>query len=347
MNLESEIFPVNLANRFAQFGLQCVIQEYPHVQYYWLESSQDLIPHRQLNPAFYGCLDWHSAVHNHWMLTRLIKYFPDGDFVSFARDILTKNITPEHIKIEAKFLQSQPRFECPYGLAWFLQLIAELTEWEDEQAKILLEYLQPLKTVIINNIHKWLLTLSYPNRTGLHNQTAFALGLIWDWATLTQHQKLLEEVAHKIQKFYYHDYNYSLHCEPLGDDFLSPCLAEADLMRRILPHFEFGEWLTIFLPHLPQKLETDWFSPIIINNPEDYGQSHFDGLNLSRAWMLEGIISGLLPTDNRIPALKTVANLHYQVGLNPVSGNFYGGSHWLGSFAVYLGTKRGLNSHKK
>jgi len=332
VNLEPEIFSVNLARRFAQFALQCVVQEYPHVQYYWLESPDDLIPHRQLNPAFYGCLDWHSAVHNHWMLTRLIRYFPEADFVDSARDVLTKNLTPEHIKTEAEFLQSQPRFECPYGLAWFLQLMAEITEWEDEQGKILLEYLQPLETVVI---------------TGLHNQTAFVLGLIWDWATITHHQPLLEEVEHKIQKLYYHDYNYSLHCEPLGDDFLSPCLAEADLMRRVLPASKFGEWLTIFLPKLPQKLETDWFYPMIINNPEDYGQSHFDGLNLSRAWMLEGIISGLLPTDTRIPALKTVANLHHQVGLNPVSGNFYGGSHWLGSFAVYLGTKRGLNSNKK
>lgn len=347
MNLEPEIFSVHLASQFAQFGLQCVVQEYPHVRCYWLESSQDLIPHRQLNPAFYGCLDWHSAVHNHWMLTRLIRYFPEADFVSDAWKILSQNITPNAIKTEAEFLQSQPRFECPYGLAWFLQLIAELVEWEDPQGKLLLDYLQPLETVVINNIHNWLLTLSHPNRTGLHNQTAFALGLIWDWATLTGHQQLLEEIEHKIQKFYYHDYSYSLHCEPLGYDFLSPGLAEADLMRRILPRSHFGEWLQVFLPGLPQTLETDWFHPITINNPEDYGQSHFDGLNLSRAWMLDGIISGLLPTDPRIPTLQTLANLHREAGLNPVSGHFYGGSHWLGSFAVYLGTKRGLRISQK
>jgi len=342
VHLEPETFSVEVANRFAQFGLQCVFQEYPHVHCYWLETPADLIPHRQLNPAFYGCLDWHSAVHNHWMLTRLIRYFPEADFVCSAMEIFNQNLTPKNIKAEAEFLQSQPRFECPYGLAWFLQLMAELTEWEDEQAQRLLENLHPLQTVIINNLHNWLLTLSYPNRTGLHNQTAFALGLIWDWAKITHDQQFLDEVEYKARKFYRQDCNYSLHYEPLGYDFLSPSLAEADLMRRVLSASEFTEWLTIFLPELPQESKTDWFPAITVNNPEDYGQSHFDGLNLSRAWMLEGIISGLSPGDNRIPALEVVANLHRREGLNPVSGNFYGGSHWLGSFAVYLGTKRGI-----
>ncbi len=342
VNLEPQTFPLTVANRFAKFGLQCTIQEYPHIQYYWLESPADLIPHRKLNPAFYGCLDWHSAVHNHWMLTRLIRYFPEAEFVIPAREILTLNLTPENLKVEAEFLQSQPRFECPYGLAWFLQLMAELTEWEDEQGQLLLEYLSPLETVVVKNLQNWLLSLSYPNRTGLHNQTAFALGLILDWATITDHYKILDKVENKAQKFYSKDYNYSLHYEPLGYDFLSPGLAEADLMRRVLPCAEFAEWLTLFLPELPQELKTDWLHPVILDNPEDYGQSHFDGLNLSRAWMLDGVISGLPPEDNRIPALEAVANLHRQVGLNPLSGNSYGGRHWLGSFAVYLGTKRGL-----
>lgn len=342
MNLNPETFSLEVANRFAEFGLKCTLQEYPHVQCYWLESDADLIPPRQLNPAFYGCLDWHSAVHNHWMLTRLIRYFPEADFVTPAREILTQNLTPETIKIEAEFLKSQPRFECPYGLVWFLQLIAELTEWDDKQAKCLLENLAPLETVVVNNLRSWLYTLTHPNRTGLHNQTAFALGLMLDWATITAQENLLDEVEYKAQKFYSQDHNYSWHCEPLGYDFLSPCLAEADLMRRVLPAVEFSEWLTLFLPELPRDLKTDWFHPITLENPEDYGQSHFDGLNLSRAWMLDGIISGLFPEDNRIPALKAVANLHRQVGLNPLSGNSYGGSHWLGSFAVYLGTKRGL-----
>lgn len=342
MNLDLEIFSVTLANQFAQFGLQCVVQEYPHVQNYWLESSTDFIAPRQLTPAFYGCLDWHSAVHNHWMLTRLTRWFPNAEFAPLAREALAYNLTAETINGEINYLKAKPRFECPYGLAWFLQFTAELTEWEDEQAEDLLNLLKPLEAVIVNNLHHWLLHLSYPNRTGLHNQTAFSLGLIWDWAIITQHWEMKQEIEYKARKFYLKDYNHSLRFEPLGYDFLSPCLAEADLMRRILSSSEFAQWLTQFLPELSQETETLAIKPIKIEDPEDYGQSHFDGLHLSRAWMLEGIIFGLPKTDRRIPALKSIANLHRDCGLNPLSGNCYSGSHWLGSFAVYLGTQRGL-----
>lgn len=342
MNLESEFFSVTLAAQFAQFGLHCVVQEYPHTQNYWLESATDFIAPRQLTPAFYGCLDWHSAVHNHWMLTRLSRWFPQADFVPLARQAIAQNLTPETIAGEIKFLQAQPRFECPYGLAWFLQLTAELTEWDDEQADFLLHLLKPLEAVVANNLYHWLLHLSYPNRTGLHNQTAFALGLIWDWATVTQHLQMKKEVEYQARKFYFNDYNHSLRFEPLGYDFLSPCLAEADLMRRILSTSEFAEWLTQFLPELSHSTATLALQPIKIEDPEDYGQSHFDGLHLSRAWMLEGILSRLPETDARIPALKSAATLHRQCGLNPLSGHCYSGSHWLGSFAVYLATKRGI-----
>ena len=332
----------NLAIQFAQFALGCVLREYPHVQLYWLESGEDFVPPRQLTPAFYGCLDWHSAVHNHWMLVRLMRLFPDASFADTAGEVIAQNITSENIDAEVIHLQSQPRFECPYGLAWLLQLAGELREWRDIRAEKWLEILQPLEAAAVQNLQKWWQNLSHPNRTGSHSQTAFAFGLIWDWA-ITGNPNLIPEIEQKINQFYLGDCNHPLHLEPWGYDFLSPTLAEADLMRRLLDGENFAAWLTQFLPKIPTEKQTDWLRPVSVKNPEDYAQSHFDGLNLSRAWMLEGIISKLPGSDPRIPALEAVALVHRQAGLNLVSAVDYSGSHWLGSFAVYLTTKRGLS----
>ncbi len=330
-----------MASQFAQFALGCVLREYPHVQLYWLESLEDFIPPRELTPAFYGCLDWHSAVHNHWMLVRLMRRFPAAPFALTAREAIAQNITSEKINAEVAHLQSQPRFECPYGLAWLLQLIAELQEWDDIQGKKWLDILHPLEAVTVQNLQNWWKNLSYPNRTGSHNQTAFAMGLIWDWAK-NNNPNLIPELEDKIRFLYLNDSNYPLHLEPWGYDFISPTLAEADLMRRLLSPDVFSQWFTQFLPQLSTQKQTDWLQPVLVKNPQDYAQSHFDGLNLSRAWMLEGIISELPPDDGRISTLEAIAQVHQQAGLNLVSAIDYSGSHWLGSFAVYLMTQRGL-----
>ena len=336
---------LKMASQFARLALGCVLREYPHVQLYWLEKGEDFIPPRQLTPAFYGCLDWHSAVHNHWMLVRLMRLFPDASFNDTAREAISQNITCENISAEITHLQSQPRFECPYGLAWLLQLTGELREWQDIRAKKWLEILQPLEAVALQNLQQWWQNLSYPNRTGSHSQTAFALGLIWDYA-IAHHPTLTPEIEAKIRQFYFNDCDHPIHLEPWGYDFLSPTLAEADLMRRPLSCEDFAAWLTQFLPKLPAEKQTDWLQPVFVENPRDYAQSHFDGLNLSRAWMLEGIISKLPSSDPRIPALEAVARIHREKGLNLVSAVDYSGGHWLGSFAVYLMTKRGLSTNK-
>ncbi|MEL7035015.1 MAG: DUF2891 domain-containing protein [Cyanobacteria bacterium J06592_8] len=340
--MKSDQFNLEIADYFAQFALECVFREYPHAQLYLLKSREDFIPPRQLTPAFYGCLDWHSAVHNHWMLVRLIRLFPEASFRKIAQDTITQNITVEHITAEVSHLQAQPRFECPYGLAWLLQLTTELREWQEYPAQNWLEILQPLETVAIQNLQKWWQHLSYPNRTGSHAQTAFSFGLIWDWA-IVYDPDLIPELAEKIRNFYLKDCNYPLHLEPWGYDFLSPTLAEADLMRRLLSREDFAEWLSQFLPEIPTERQIDWLKPVCVKNPEDYAESHFDGLNLSRAWMLEGIISGLPTNDLRIPALEAVTQVHREQSLNLISATQYSGSHWLGSFAIYLMTKRGLS----
>ncbi|NJK39403.1 MAG: DUF2891 domain-containing protein [Oscillatoriales cyanobacterium RM1_1_9] len=335
-----------LVSQFAQFALDCIAREYPHVHRYWLEQPEDLISPRQLTPVFYGCLDWHSAVHSHWTLVRAIRCCPDLSFARIARAAIQQNFMAEKVAVEVAHLKSHPRFECPYGLAWLLQLTAELRAWPDPQAQHWWKILQPLEMVAIENLQIWMEGLTYPDRTGTHAQTAFTLGLIWDWAMVSHHPSIREQIQHLAQRFYYKNRYYPLHLEPLGYDFLSPGLAQADLMRRLLPFDRLGDgfsqWLHGFLPQLAVQAELDSFQPIYVQDPEDYTQSHFEGLNLSRAWMLAGIVSGLSPEDSRIPILESLATWHHQVGLQSVSVNHYAGSHWLGSFMVYLITHSGL-----
>lgn len=330
--------------KFAYLALECVCRKYPNSNHNYIEAETEIQPPYQLTPAFYGCLDWHSAVHNHWLLARLTRWFPDAEFASAAINAIASHLTPENISIEAAYLQRKPNFECPYGLAWLLQLAAELREWESESASARewFPILQPLEKIAKSNLYNWLSRLSLPARIGTHRQTAFALGLIWDWANTAGDRDFILLINNKSREFYLGDRNYPWHIEPLDYDFLSPSLGEADLMRRLLGPVEFAEWLSNFLPQLPVDENISFFQPARVPDPADYQQSHLDGLNLSRAWMLEGIISQLPQSDRRRWFLQDCANFHRQVGLAAVSDLHYAGSHWLGSFAVYLVTSRGL-----
>lgn len=328
------------AARCAHLVLDCIDREYPNSNLYWLDSDDDVKPPHELTPAFYGCLDWHSAVHGHWLLARLARYFPDAAFAITSQEALARSLTSEKLQGEIAHFQRLPFFECPYGMAWLLQLVAELREWENLLAKEWLSALEPLETLVANNLYRWLQGLELPDRTGTHNQTAFALGLALDWADLTENKSFVDLVKDKAQTFYLSDRNYPLQIEPLGYDFLSPCLAEADLMRRVIPPVVFADWLTDFLTQLPVE-NSVWLQPVTVMNPQNYKQSHFCGLNLSRAWMLEGIIAGLPDGDRRVPALRAAALLHRQSGLENVASEHYASNHWLGTFAVYLLTARG------
>ena len=341
MQLEVSSIDVAIAARFVQLMLNCIHQEYPHSNIFWFDSDEDIKPPREMTPAFYGCLDWHSAVHGHWLLVRLCRYFPKAPFQETARQALNHNLTQEKIQGEIAHLQRCPFFECPYGFAWLLQLAMELREWEDVQAKKWLEVLEPLETLIATNFHRWLQRLNFPDRTGTHFHTAFPLSLVWDWTQNTKNESFADLISAKAQQFYLSDRNYPFYIEPLAYDFVSPGLAEADLMRRILTPTQFANWLTDFLPQLLMEQPAFW-EPKQVTNPKDYLQSHFRGLNLSRAWMIEGIVSGLPDHDLRINVLRAAADLHRQNGLADAGGDHYSSSHWLGTFAVYLVTSRGL-----
>jgi hypothetical protein len=293
-----------MAARFARLALDCVGREYPNKIAHTLQSDADLAPPRILTPAFYGCYDWHSAVHGHWLLARLSRMFPDAAFAREARAAIDRNITRENIAGEVRYLTDAGRaaFERPYGLAWLLTLAAELR----------LDVLRPLEDAVLERFSSWLAKLPYPVRSGEHSNTAFALGLVLD----SHRSEFLERRA---RDFYLSDRNAPIDYEPSGEDFLSPSLAEADVMRRVLSAEEFSEWLKEFLPDI------SGLRPVVSPDPGDPKFSHLDGLNLSRAWMLRGI-----------GGHDDLADLHARAGLAAVTGEHYEGAHWLATFAVYF-----------
>jgi DUF2891 family protein len=334
-------FDAAAAERFANLALACVHKEYPNKIAHVLNGDGDVKPPRELTPSFYGCFDWHSAVHGHWLLARLTRQFPEAPFAAKAREALDKSLTPANIAAEVRYLEGEGRatFERPYGLAWLLQLSAELHEWDDPQAQRWASTLDPLVKSALGRIRTWLPKLSHPIRIGEHNQTAFSLGLMIDWARGVGDREAQTFFETRARELYAKDTACPLAYEPSGEDFLSPCIAEADLMRRLLPPDAFAKWLSAFLPQIGQK---DWLVPGVVTDPTDGKLAHLDGLNLSRAWMMEGIAAGLPANDPRLPALRAAIAAHRDSGLASVTGEHYEGGHWLGSFATYLVTGRGL-----
>ena len=283
------------AARFAALALKCLHQEYPNHISHTLSGDSDARPPHELTPAFYGCLDWHSDVHGHWLLVRLIRLFPAAPFVGEARTAVARSLTPQNIAGEIAYLRGAGRasFERPYGLAWLLRLAAELRSSDDADARSWSATLAPLESEVAARITGYLPRLHYPIRIGEHDQTAFALALIWDWAAVSGDVRIRDALEDAAQRFYLHDRNCPLAYEPSGEDFLSPCLAEADFMRRVLAPPAFARWLTAFLPQIPRStapaaVASAWLSPGVVTDRADPKLAHIDGLNLSRAWMLEG-----------------------------------------------------------
>jgi len=318
--------------RFASLALDCVHREYPNKIAHVLNSDADARPPRELTPAFYGCYDWHSSVHGHWMLARAAHLYPDLPVSARALAALSRSITPANIAQETAYMNAPGRatFERPYGLAWLLALAQELREMNSPLAEVLL----PLQRAAAARLSAWLPRLSHPVRSGEHSQTAFALGLALDFA-IRSDPALAAHLRARARIFFASDKACPAGYEPSGEDFLSPCLAEADLMRRVLDPDAFAAWFDSFLPALTYK-------PLTVTDPSDGKLAHLDGLNLSRAWMLTGIASALPPAHPRRAAILHLAEVHGKAGLASVTAAHYEGGHWLGSFALYYATGRGL-----
>lgn len=337
------------AAAFAALALDCVVKEYPYSVSLRLESPDDLALPREMTPVFYGCYDWHSAVHGHWLLARLTRRFPTAEFAAGARAALDRNLTAERTAGEVAHVSREGRrgFERPYGLAWLLQLDAELHEWtsdpqapddDRERAARWREALAPLAANAVERLTEFLEKLEHPVRVGEHKQTAFSVGLIHDWAVSVGDQPMQDLLAARARVWYAGDRGCPVDYEPSGQDFLSPCLAEADFMRRVLPAEEFAAWLDAFLPGpLSTTLE-----PVNVPEDEEDAFGHLHGLHLSRAWMLHGIASALPASHPRQREMAALAARNAEAGFAGVDPSNYIGSHWLGSFATYLATNRGL-----
>lgn len=333
------------AQVFSHLAMDCIHKEYSNKIAHYMNSDEDLKPPRELYPAFYGCFDWHSSVHGHWLLVRLLNtHGNEVDSAAIMR-MLEKSFTEDNIagEIASYTRPGMKSFERPYGIAWLLQLTAELRQSDHKETKQWLDHLFPLEQQAVANISEWLPKLTFPIRTGEHSQTAFAFGLMLDWARVAGDREFEALLTARVIEFYSNDIDCPLAYEPSGQDFLSPCIAEADLMRRVLTRTEFAAWLTDFFPTLVENIDMSWLVPAVVTDKSDGKLAHLDGLNISRAWMLEGIISGLPTEDMRLASLRAVVEAHRKAGLDAVLGDMhYMGSHWLGSFATYLQTKRGL-----
>ena len=349
---DQRLAPRSAEQAYARIALNCINKQYPNKISHVLSSAADVAEPARLTPAFYGCFDWHSAVHGHWLLSRLWgqDLVPEMDEEIAAA--LAANFTEEKIAGELAYFRGEDRaaFERPYGLAWLLQLTAELREIASgegskaEQAKTWLARLEPLEAEIVNNIKDWLPKLAYPIRLGTHNQSAFAFGLFLDWAERSGDSEMASMVRDKTLAFHRNDRNCPMAYEPSGEDFLSSCLMVADLMRRGMDDSKYASWLSGFLPKIPTDGSADWLAVGSVNDPTDGELVHLDGLNLSRAWALEGIASGLPAHDPRRASLLGSASLHGESGEKSVRTPHYSGSHWLASFATYWRTRRGIDS---
>ncbi|MGH8273363.1 MAG: DUF2891 domain-containing protein [Gammaproteobacteria bacterium] len=320
------------ASRLAKIALAAIEREYPNHLTHFLNDAGDLQPPRSLHPAFYGALDWHSAVHNHWLLARLATRFPDAPFAPKARAVLERHLRAEHIARERAYFDAPGResFERPYGWAWLLALDTELAAFPAQRAA-----LSPLTEWIATRVTLWLNDLPYPVRSGGHANTAFALGLMLDWARANKREAMANTLVAAAKRFYLRDRAARLAYEPSGEDFLSPALAEANLMARVLERGAFTDWLTVFIPEIPVEVGSAWLTPVEAPASYDYKLAHLAGLNLSRAWMLASIAARLTSYDYRRAVLTAAANEHSTDGLAAAWREDYGASHWLPTFAVY------------
>ena len=320
------------AGRLAELPLGCVEQEYPNKLGQTLAGPDALGEPAALHPAFYGCFDWHSAVHGHWSLVALLKDFPGLPQADTIRRILTDHLSAEKIAAEVAYFErdTEKSYERTYGWAWLLKLDEELLTWEDTLAARLHDNLQPLTSLIVDRYLDFLPRLNYAIRTGEHPNTAFGLTFAYDYALAAKQQQLREEIVRTAKRFYTTDRACPIAWEPGGYDFLSPCLEEVDIMRRVLPAGEFTAWLDGFLPGLTDP--TYELTPATVSDRTDGKLVHLDGLNFSRAWVLGGLADQY---PQRYGHLRATANTHLEASLPNLVGDGYEGGHWLGSFALY------------
>ena len=326
------------ASHFAALALKCINRELPNKPEHVLNSASDVQSPKQLHPAFYGCYDWHSSVHGHWMLVRLLKTFQTLPEDKQIRQALNANLTTENLRAEAAYLLQPNRqsFERTYGWAWLLKLAEELHSWDDPDGDHWAEALQPLVDEIVKSYKNFLPKQNYPIRTGVHPNTAFGLAFALDYAKTVGDRDFEALLVERSRSYFAKDVDYPGAWEPGGEDFFSPALIEADLMRRVMTPADFTAWFHRFLPGTAQGNPVTLMQPAIVTDRTDPKLVHLDGLNLSRAWCMRNIANALPLKDPARTVLAKTAATHAAAALAHVASGDYAGEHWLASFAVFL-----------
>ncbi len=320
------------AEHLASLALKCIGQEFPNKPGHVQTSGSDLFLPSEYHPAFYGCYDWHSSVHGHWMLVKLLGEFPDMHLTPQIRSAVNLHLTAEKIAVEAFYFGKKENrsFERTYGWAWLLKLQEELLRSDDPDCRRWAANVQPLADTIVSLYMNYLPRLTYPIRVGMHNNTAFGLSLALDYARTTGNRAFETLIVQRATDYFGNDRKAPWWWEPNGTDFLSPALTEVELMSKVLGKQKFLAWVNGFLHDEPQTL----LEPATVSDRSDPQLVHLDGLNLSRAWCWKAL-ARKVETEGFRNQLNNIANKHLDAALPHIASGGYEGEHWLASFAVY------------
>ena len=329
------------ASRFARLALKGITREFPNKLDHVMNGPADVRGPRESHPAFYGSYDWHSSVHGHWMLVRLLKIRPNLPEAAEIRRVLNANLSAPNLAKEAAYFgrPGSASFERMYGWAWALKLAEELHSWDDLDGRRWAANLQPLADSIVGRILTFLPKQAYPIRRGVHPNTAFGMAFALDYARAMGRADLDSLLVERSRTYFGSDVDVPAVWEPDGDDFLSRSLVEADLMRRVLRAPEFARWFHAFLPGIARGEPANLLQPAKVTDRGDPGLVHLDGLNLSRAWCMRAVAAALPANDPDRGVLVASAARQAEASLPYVASGDYLGEHWLASFAVYMLTE--------
>ena len=327
------------AVELVNLSLKCVDKKFPYKIGYRFNSPEWIKPHYEVTPSFYGCWDWHSAVHGHWTMIKILKLFPNISVKDDIRLKLRKNLSKERLEAEYRFFNDNDfakTFERTYGWAWLMKLYSELATWDDPEGQIWAENMLPLVNLLSQKTIDYLQVLTSPLRPGTHVNTAFSFSLMHDYAMETNDKDLLNSIKKFSNKYFSSDRDCPTRYEPSGTDFLSPCLAEAESMSKTMEKDKFSNWLRTFLPPLTDDKFSPLLSPPLVLDPKDPGIGHLIGLMFHRAWTMNQLASVLPSSDERGDVFTRLAAIHARAGYDIMFDSGYGGEHWLATFAVYM-----------
>ena len=338
-DVSAPILDEERAVELVNLSLKCVDKKFPYKIGYRFNSPEWIKPHYEVTPSFYGCWDWHSAVHGHWTMIKILKLFPNISVKDEIRLKLRKNLSKKRLEAEYRFFTDNDfakTFERTYGWAWLMKLYSELITWDDPEGKNWAENMRPLVYLLSQKTIDYLQILTSPLRPGTHVNTAFSFSLMHDYAMETNDKDLLNSIKKFSNKYFTSDTDCPTGYEPSGTDFLSPCLAEAESMSKTMEKDNFSNWLTRFLPPLTDDKFSPLLSPPLVLDPKDPGIGHLIGLMFHRAWTMNQLASVLPSSDERGDVFTRLAAIHARAGYDIMFDSGYGGEHWLATFAVYM-----------